>query len=152
MTFATGALSDMPVVGSGELSGNNNIVLSAATFEDGLIMGRFAKLDTGSIDNIDASVTPVVAGVVLRDVPGAVEQAGVVDANTTTHVNYIRSGLVTVDVKTGDTPAAFGDVFVHNLADANAGIATTTDDANTEPTNAEWIEEVQSDVWLIRLK
>ena len=152
MSFPTGALINMPDVGSGELQGENNIVLSATTFEDGLLMGRFAKLDAGSIDNIDASVTPNVAGVVLRDVPGAVEQDNAVDAATTTKVEYLRAGLVTVEVITGITPTAFGDVFVHNVADANAGKATTTDDATTEPTNAEWIEEVATDLWLIRLK
>lgn len=151
MAFSTGLLSDPKQVGGGERFGNNNIVLSQSTFEDGLVVGRFAKLDAGSIDNIDASVTPVVAGVVLRNVTNPIEDAGVVDADLFDKVDIIRSGLVSVDVVTGNTPAAFGAVFVNNQATADAGKATTVDDVNTEPSNAEFIEEIQTDVWLVRL-
>jgi hypothetical protein len=147
MSFATSALINMPDVGSGEPLSGNNTILTATTFEDGLLMGRFAKLDTGSIDNFDGSATPVPAGVVVRDVPGAVEQDGAVDADTTTKIHYIREGLVTVDVKTGETPALFDRVYISNDGDANDGLATAT---NTDiAVNAEFLYEVQSGVWAI---
>ena len=147
MTFATGALTDQANVGSGEKFGTSHAILTAITFEDGLKVGRFAKLDTASIDNFDGSATPVVAGVVQRNVPDAVENDGVLDADTNTKIQYIRQGFVTVDVKTGETPAIFGRVFASNDGDANDGLATAT---NTDiDVNAEFIKEIKTDVWLI---
>ncbi|MCK5604894.1 hypothetical protein KAR91_23590 [Candidatus Pacearchaeota archaeon] len=147
MTFATGALTDQANVGSGEKFGTCHAILTAITFEDGLKVGRFAKLDTGSIDNFDGSATPVVVGVVQRNVPDAVENDGVLDADTNTKIQYIRQGFVTVDVKTGETPALFGRVYASNAGDANDGLATAT---NTDiDVNAEFIKEIKTDVWLI---
>lgn len=149
MTFATGALTNMPNVGAGEVFGVSKTVLSAVTFEDGLKTGRFAKLDTGSIDNFDSSATPVPAGVVLRDIPGPEEAGGTIDAATATKVEYLRFGLVSVDVKTGETPTLFERVYISNAGDANDGLATAT---NTDvAVNAEFIMELQTDVWLINM-
>lgn len=152
MSFGTGYLADPKGPSSGERYGVNNIILTARTFEDALVVGRFAKLDTGSLDNVDASATPVIAGVVLRKASNPIEDVSTIDADLFKQVEYLRQGLVTVDVVAADTPAQFGDVFVHNVADADAGKATTVDDANTEAANAEFIEEVAANVWLVRLK
>lgn len=147
MTFSTGALTQIGKVGSGERIGSLGTILSTTTFEDRLIPGRFAKLDTGSIDNFDGSATPAIAGVVMRDIPGAVENDGVLDTDTTTAINYVRAGLVTVDVKAGETPVQFGRVYVSNAGDANDGKATAT---NTDvAVNAEFIEEINTNVWMI---
>jgi hypothetical protein len=127
-------------------------VLTARTFQDGLLVGRFAKLDSGSLDNMDSSSTPVIAGVVLRKASEPVEDNGVIDGSLYLQVEYQRVGLVTVDVVDGDEPAQFGQVFVSNTDDADRGKATTTDDADTEDGNAAFIEEVADNVWLIRLK
>jgi len=147
MSFATGYLGDPRKVGAGERYGEADIVLTALTFEDNLKVGRFAKLDTGSLDNVDGSATPVFAGVVLRNPANPVEDAGVIDSALYPQVEYLRQGLVTVDVKAGETPALFGRVYVSNAGDANDGLATATN--TDEPVNAEFITEVQSGVWLI---
>lgn len=153
MAFGTGYLSDPVKVGAGErFDPNSAIVLTARTFEDGLVVGRFAKLDSGSLDNIDSSSSPVIAGVVLRNAAGPVEDLSTIDGSLYSQVEYQRAGLVTVDVVAADTPAQFGDVFVKNTNDADAGKATTVDDGTTEAANAEFIEEVKTNVWLIRLK
>lgn len=147
MTFATGSLTDIGKVGSGERLGSTNTILSTPDFEDGLIGGRFAKLDTDQIDNFDGSADPVPAGVVLRDVPGAVENDGVNDADVTTNISYMRFGLVTVDVKAAETPSQFDRVYISNDGDANDGLATAT---NTDvAVNAEFITEIDTNVWLI---
>lgn len=147
MTFPTGLLNDIGKVGSGERLGSTNTILSTPDFEDGLIGGRFAKLDTDQIDNFDGSADPVPAGVVLRDIPGAVENDGVNDADVTTNISYIRFGLVTVDVKSGETPSQFGRVYISNAGDANDGLATAT---NTDvAVNAEFISEIDTNLWLI---
>lgn len=150
MAFATGYLGDPQKVKGGERYGSCNIVLSATTFEDGLLVGRFAKLDTGSIDNVDGSATPTLAGVVLRNAASPVEDGAAIDGSLYSQVEYQRQGLVTVDVKTGETPAQFGAVYVSNAGDADDGLATAT--GTDEATTAEFIEEVATDVWLIRIK
>lgn len=147
MAFSTGYLDDPQKVGAGERYGSNHVILTALDFEDSLKVGRFAKLDTGSLDNVDGSASPVFAGVVLRNPAAPVEDGAVVDADLYSQVEYIRQGLVTVDVKSGETPALFGRVYVSNAGDANDGLATATN--TDEAVNAEFIAEVQSGVWLI---
>ena len=147
MAFSTGYIGDPQKVGAGERYGSNQVILTALDFEDNLKVGRFAKMDTGSLDNFDGSATPVPAGVVLRNVANPVEDDATVDTDLYEQVEYIRQGLVTVDVKTGETPALFDRVYISNDGDANDGLATAT---NTDvAVNAEFIAEVQSGVWLI---
>lgn len=147
MSFEDTTTIDPSQVGGGERFGNNNTILSNSTFEDGLLIGRFAKLDTGQIDNFDGSATPVVAGVVLRNVTNPIEDGSAIDADLFDKVDLMRLGLVTVSVKTGETPAQYGRVYISNAGDANDGLATAT---NTDiDANAEFIMEVQTDVWLI---
>lgn len=151
MAFSSARTDDIQPVGSGERLGTSNIVLTADTFEDNLIFGRFAKLDSGSLDNVDGSATPEIAGIVLRNTAYPVEDGDAIDSDLYTNVEYGRFGLYTVQIVSGDTPARFGSVFVHNLDDADAGKATTTDSADTVGVNAEFIHEVDSDVWLVAL-
>lgn len=147
MSFGTGVLNDQQAVGAGERLGAYAVALEALTFENGLKVGRFAKLDTGSLDNMDGSATPVIAGVVLRNVANVVEDGATIDSALYSQATYIRQGLVTVDVKAGETPALFDRVYVSNAGDANDGLATAT---NTDAAvNAEFIMEIQSGVWLI---
>lgn len=148
MAFTTEYLADPSRVGAGERWGNNNIVLTSRDFEDGLVVGRFAKLDSGSIDNMDGSSSPVLAGVVMRHATSPVEQT-TVDADLYDQVEYVRAGLVTVRIKDGETPAQFGTVYVSNAGDADDGLATATN--SDIEASAEFIEEVKTDVWLIRL-
>jgi len=149
MAFATGLIGDPQKVGSGERYGTTNIILAQTTFEDQLVVGRFAKLETGSIDNMDGSETPVIAGVVLRNVSSPVEDTDAIDSALYSTVNIMRQGLITVDVKTGETPALFDRVYVSNAGDANDGLATATNTDEVVNVNAEFIEEVKTGVWLV---
>ena len=149
MAFTTGSINDPQAVGGGERIGINAITLEALIFQNNLKVGRFAKLDAGSLDNMDGSVTPVIAGVVLRDVASPVEDGAVFDNTLFSQVTYQRQGLITVDVKSGETPALFGRVYISNAGDANDGLATAT---NTDvAVNAEFIMEMQTGVWMIYL-
>jgi len=149
MSFGTGHLDDNQNVAGGERYGANIIALTATEFEDQLKVGRFAKLDTASIDNMDGSASPVIAGIVLRNVANVVEDGGVIDATLYEQIEYIRQGLVSVDVKAGETPALFDRVYVSNAGDANDGLATAT--ATDEAVNGEFIYEIQDNVWMIYL-
>lgn len=125
------------------------LILSTDKFETGLKVGRFAKLDTGSVDNLDASATPVVAGVVLRSVSNAIEDGDTYTKENTTMIEYQRAGVVTVEVKAGETPEQFGEVTAHNVADADAGKALASGGVAT---GAEFLFEITPTIWAIRLK
>lgn len=152
MAFSTGYLADPQAVGAGERYGSVNIIFTATTFEDNLKVGRFAKLDAGSLDNMDGSATPTIAGVVLRNVASPVEDGGVIDADLYGQCEYLRDGLVTVEVKTGETPAMFGEVFASNAGDADDGKALAVQGGTGIATGSEFIREVSADVWLVRSK
>lgn len=149
MAFTT-PVTTIPNIGAGELGeGANHVVYTATVFEDDLKVGRFCKLDTAQIDNMDGSGTPVIAGVVLRSVTHALEQEAVYNKKLYNAIPYCRQGLVTVVVKTGETPALFERVYVSNDTGANDGKATAT---NTDvAVNAEFVREIKTDVWQIYL-
>ena len=152
MAFETGYLSDFNKVGAGEEYGVNNRILGHRSYEDGLKVGRFAKVDSGRLDNMDGSATPVIAGVVIRTPTTSVEADGTIDADLTTgSVSYMQSGFVTVEVKAGQTPTYKGTVYASNAGDANDGTAQTGA-TNGVDTGAIFIEEIQSGVWLIEQK
>lgn len=148
MAFTTGFLGDPQRTGGGERYGDNVVVLSASEFGEALNVGRFAQLKEGSIDNMDGTATPVVAGVVLRNVAGAVEAGGTIDKSLTSAVEYVRAGLVTVELLAGEEPEQFDEVFASNEGDDDDGKAAT---AGIE-TGAEFIREEKPGVWLVRLK
>jgi hypothetical protein len=149
MPFATGHLNDPVRVGAGERFGDNVIALSAQSFQAGLVVGVFARMVGTTLSNFDASATPNVAGVVLRNIAGPVEAGATIDATLTSSVEYVRSGMVTVQAKAGQTaPAMFAAVFADN-------VALTTGQAMTSggvATNAEFIREERPGVWLVRLR
>lgn len=149
MPFATGYLSDPQKVQGGEQLGEGGVNLAFSTFENGLRVGRFAKVDAGSLDNMDGSVTPVIAGVVNRNDANAVEDGGTIDSDLYSQVSVRREGLATVDVVAGTSAPAFGArVQASNGGDANDGLAIDTGGVDT---TAEFIEEITTDVWLVRL-
>ena len=162
MAFPTGQLNDIPQIREGEIGSGANIMLSTIDYEDGLNIGRFAKIDSGRLDNLDGSATPNIAGVVVRGTNDLVESTVVGTAQSTFPVvseknqSYIRQGLVTVKLAASSgTPAQFGTVYtVNENANADNGNATTVDDDTTDATTAEFIQLMKNttDIWLIRLK
>ena len=146
MSFTTGYLADIQKVGAGEKQGQAHTILTFDTFESGLKQGRFCKLDTGSIDNLDGSATPVIPGVVLRNPASPVESGYAISTDYYNQVEVVHCGLVTIDVASGETPAAFGRVYAKNTT----GEATAT--SSDIETNATFIEEIKSGVWLIMMQ
>jgi major membrane immunogen (membrane-anchored lipoprotein) len=117
------------------------------TFEDGVIQGRFVKYDTGSIDMLDASATPKIAGVVRRKIGGELE-VGTYTTASDTVVEVHNFGMVTVDVVSGNTPAKYGIVYAVNASGADAGKATTTATDNVNTGCVFW-EQMSTNVWLV---
>ena len=127
-----------------------------STFEEGLLVGRFAKIDTGSLDNLDNSATPVIAGVVLKSETNAIESGETytkIGDGAVHQLDVCSFGLVTVEVVTGDTPAFLGNVYAWNdvATPADYGKATTTALNNTQVTGY-FNREIKAGVWEILIK
>lgn len=144
MAFPSSITNDFDGIGSGERYGNVNIALTSDNFEDGLKIGKFSQLSAGKLMNMNGNAGSVVAGVVLRNVAAPIEDGATVNGSLYNQVDYMRQGMVTVDVKVGEIPAKFGAVF----ADETTGEAVT---AAGIAVRGEFIEKVSANVWLIRL-
>jgi len=150
MAFPTGALLDPQLQGAGERSGSTQTILTTTVFQNLLKIGVFAQLKAGSIANMDGTATPTIAGVVLRNVSAPIESGGVVDNTIYQQVEYMRQGLVTVQVMAGVVPVQFQPVYASNVL-ATGGQATNIATGNIA-TGAEFINEIKPGVWLVRLK
>lgn len=154
MAFNNAVVAESAGLGSGELLPNTNgLTLSFDTFEDGLIQGRFAKYDTGSVDNLDTSATPQIAGITRRLISGEI---GISTYRTTGDVinsvaEVITTGMATVDVVSGVTPAKYGIAYAENQTAGEYGKATTVSSGNVDSGWVFW-KEVATNVWLVAKK
>lgn len=149
-----GRTDEIGKVGPGEIIGNVGVVSTYTVFEEGLIGGRFGKMNTAGdgIDLIDSSATPTIAGVVKREVGNALEDLGTYTAANANNVDVIESNLVTVEVVTGLTPSKFDPVYVENLTALDYGKATTASTAGNVLVDGYFYQEVDTDVWTIRIR
>jgi len=157
MAFGSGFQNEIGKVGAGEIIGNVGIVSSYNTFETGLIGGRFAKYNsaTDGVELIDASSTPTIAGIVKREIMGAIEDNGTYTPENNIYADVVEgSSLVTVDVVAGLTIAKFEPVYVYNLATVagDQGKATNLTTAGNVLVDGYFYEEITTNVWSIRLK
>lgn len=148
----TNSSTEISKTAAGELVGNIGaaVVLTSTSIENGLKIGRFAKLDAGRLDNLDGSSNPTIAGVIPRSVVNTIEATDTINTATFTEWTYIRAGRVSVAVKSGETPAKFGRVYVSNAGDASDGMALASNVASHAiPVNARFYEEIATGVWAI---
>ena len=152
MAFANTVLEEIVDLVAGEFIAASPYNCSAfEVFEEGLIPGRFCKYASGSIDLLDASATPVIAGVARRKVASAIENAnytklGIAPDQVAEVVNF---GFVTVEVLAGDTPAKFQQVYAVNTAGANLGKATEVSTSNAIVPGCVFWEAKAPGVWLV---
>jgi len=127
MSFTNTTLQDSPDLGAGEVITASPYNVSAfERFEDGLIEGRFCKFDEGSIDNLDASGTPVIAGIVKRKITGEIgtgiySTSGMEIDQVAEVINF---GFATVTVADGANPSKYDQVYTVNADSVDAGKAT----------------------------
>ena len=77
MAFENTVLQEVRDLPAGEvLTASPYNVSGYEVFQDGLVEGRFAKFDSGSIDKLDGSATPDIAGVAKRKVTGEIGSGG----------------------------------------------------------------------------
>lgn len=153
--FPTGYLRDPGNVGSGEIFGGSHVIIGSSNFEADIVIGRFAKVETGdAIHNLDNSATPVIAGVVQRLLQNPMEAGSLIDETLLTSISLVTQGLVTIDGTTGETPTKGATIYAVNAAGSGAnfgkGTVTTT---NNIATNARFVEKLAgvTDVWLVQL-
>lgn len=152
MAFNTTVVVTPPDLMPGEFIAASPYNCSAFdVWEEGLVPGRFVKYDTGSIDLLDASATPVIAGVVRRKISSALEnltytKLGIAPDQVAEIVNF---GFVTVEVLAGDTPARFQQVYAVNTAGANIGKATETAAGAVAVPGAVFWEQKRPGCWLV---
>lgn len=142
MAFNTSAGDiSIGVVDSGELW-EDSFSITTHDFDSNIKTGKFASINAGILET---GITGTLAGVVCRNTTGSLEVDAVDDVHEhTATVRFVRSGVITVAVLTGNTPEFGGKVYTDTDGKA------TTDDGKTA-TNAEFIQEHKTDVWLIRL-
>jgi len=152
MVFTQNNFKDPQLPGGGETLGESHIILTSKDFEDGLQVGRFAQYVSGaspSLKNMDGTASPVIVGVVKRYLGREVEEGETINTDLHTHVQYVRWGLCTVDVRDGESPERFGSVYVSNNGDADDGLATATD--TDVGINATFLHEAGDGAWVIML-
>jgi len=156
MAFNNAVLQDNLDLPTGEVIAASPYNVSAfEQFEDGLIEGRFVKYDTASIDKLDASATPTIAGIAKRKVTGEIG-AGVYSAagqEIDQVAEVINFGFATVTVTDAAVPVKYLPVYTINAATAETGKATQDSGA----TGALLVEDVvfweqkAPGVWLVRI-
>jgi len=159
MPFPSTVQASMTPVNEGELGLGANIVLSTDSWQAGLLLGRFAQMKVGVLSNLDGTATPLLAGVVLRELNSLIELPGAAGSAfsgllvSEKNQDYVRQGLVTVKLAAGSAvPNIFDPVYVINvLGNVDNGNVTPTVGSNVA-TTAEFIEQVQAGIWLVRIK
>ena len=156
MAFNNTVLQDNPDLGAGEFIAASPYNVSAfERFENGLVEGRFVKFDTGRIDNMDASASPVVAGISRRKITGEIGTG--IYSTTGTAIDQVAEiinfGFATVTVTDAASPTRYEAVNYVNAATADAGKAT--DAAVTagivSAGDVVFWEQKAINVWLVRI-
>ena len=153
MAFTSHNFTEIANVGAGVLNPTlpHKISTYTVNYNSPLTIGRIAQIKSGKLANLDATATPVIAGLILESVANPMEngntftQAG--DASVY-QVDAVEWGLGTVDVVAGVTPAKFGKVYAVNTAAADIGKATTVSTNNVE-VKGYFNREISPNVWEI---
>lgn len=117
-------------------------VFSTRNFDPAIKTGKWAS--TKANGQLATGTTGTLSGVVTRDIASSLEVSLGEDlGDTTGTVVYMFWGLIACSVKTGDTPALFGKVYVNSAGES------TTSSSGTTATSGRFIREVKSGVWLI---
>lgn len=154
MAFENTVLDIIPDLMPGEFIAASPYNCSAFdVWQEGLVPGRFVKYDAGSIDLLDASATPLIAGVVRRKLASAIESAtytklGIAPDQVAEVVDF---GFVSVEIAEGVTPSRYDQVYAVNATGEDSGKATTeAGDGVIVPGTVFW-EPKRPGTWLVRI-
>lgn len=156
MAFNSAVLENIADLPAGEaITASPSNTSSFEVFQDGLIEGRFVKFDTGSIDILDASVAPVIAGIAKRKVTGEIG-TGIYSTSgqeIDQVAEVINFGFATVTVQDAADPSKYDPVYTINLDSAEAGKATEDSGATGALAVSDVVfwEQKAANVWLVRM-
>ncbi len=156
MPFDTAVLQNVQDLPAGEVITASPYNVSVfEKFEDGLIEGRFIKFDTESADKLDASATPVIAGIAKRKVTGEIGDG--IYSTTGQEVDQVAEvvnfGFATVTVTDAAAPSKYAPVYTINAATAETGKGTQDSGASGAllVANVVFWEQKATNVWLVRM-
>lgn len=164
MAFNDGVLPEVVQIDEGEILATSPYnVDSFDKFEDGLKIGLFAKLDSGSVDNLDGSATPLLVGVPKRKINKAIGS----DTYISTPVNGLAdkvadvcnfgriTAVMTATAVAAATAVEGDQVYVINgVANADNG-KVTNNSGETEAlivTGAVFNREKKSGIWVVTIQ
>lgn len=156
MAFNSAVLQNISDLPAGEaITASPSNTSAYEVFQDGLIEGRFVKFDTGSVDILDTSATPVIAGIAKRKVTGEIG-TGIYSTSgqeIDQVAEVINFGFATVTVQDAADPAKYDPVYTINLDSAEAGKATEDSLAAGALLVADVVfwEQKAANVWLVRM-
>lgn len=152
MGFANEITSNAPGLDAGiEIGSKPHNIEAYPTFEAGVVtIGRFVKYDTGSIDALDASATPKIAGVVRNKLNRAMDETTYTADDLV--VEVVDFGHVTVEVTSAASPTKFAQVYVVNATGADSGKATQDSSGTLAVSGAVFWEQIKTGVWVVRLQ
>lgn len=156
MAFNDTVLQEVRDLPAGEVIAASPYNVSAfEIFQDGIVEGRFVKFDSGSIDKLDGSATPTIAGVAKRKVTGEIgsgvySTSGQAIDQVAEVVNF---GFVTATATDAATPTKYAPVYVINADTAEAGKVTQDSGATGALLleDAVFWEVKSTGVWLVRI-
>lgn len=158
MAFSDGVLNDVQQIFQGEvIETSPHNIDSFDKFEDGLIIGRFAKLDSGSVDNLDGSATPFLVGVPKRKVNKAIDSGVYVGSGDLQDKNadVCNFGRITVEATSAAVPTEGAQVYtINGAANADNG-RVTQDNLETDALivpGAIFKEEKQTGIWVVTIQ
>lgn len=159
MAFKTTVAAEIVDLGAGEVIKSAPYDVQAYDkFEEGLKAGRFCRIASGELKNIDGTATPALVGIPRRKVTG--EIADTADY-TKQGLGYdsvaevIEFGYATVEIATTAAPTKRAPVNIINKADDTTGDnGRATEEAVTTgiiaSSGAIFWEPKAPGVWLIR--
>lgn len=133
----------------GEVNYSFNPKIDAVTFDynSPLKIGRIAQYKDGVLCDLDATATPIIAGVVVRNIANAIENGDTFTTNgdgAVIQVEVLSFGLINVAVKDGDTPSKFGKIYAVISGD-DAGKVTT--DSTALEVKGYFNRPVETGIW-----
>lgn len=152
MGFGDSVLQNAPGLDAGiEIGSKPHNIEAYATFEAGVVtVGRFVKYDSGSIDALDASATPKIAGVVRSKLNRAMGETTYTTDDSV--IEVVDFGHVTVEVTATANPTKFAPVYVVNATGADSGKATESSSGTLAVSGAVFWEQIKTGVWVVRLQ
>lgn len=129
-----------------------NMTYPADKFVDGLKVGLVAQFNSDNkVANYGSGASQTEAGVVAYNPSATIDGGGTYNSsNLDISAEVIEFGVVSVIVKTGQTPTKFGQVYVSTSSDSLGQVQTSATNGNIYD-NAVFFAKISDSVWHIKI-